>query len=1803
MSDSTSLDSGSLPDLLEAADGLRPRVTSAANGLDQAAKRLHEGLPADIGDIIEAQTVTQDLLRLFAAGRKAGVPLDEAPSLTSVHAALREAIAAACSDTILDTARATLASVARLRHATDGVPPALTAVHDAARAVLKDMEAPAGTLRPDDVVPKVKPFEVLLRLVRQDAPVAEGDYAEALPLLTQAFGAAILPAVLARVLTIVDEPPAVAAPAGTAGDAPVAAAPHADVAADGHDSQPLAAPREPADSRPSSTLAETEAQALTPPIDQAVPATAGHRAPPEAPPGDRQPDRDVVPQHEVCDAVWSLVAAGRTGLAAALANAAGIAGLPDLAELAALLRATALAPHVWGRIPLPAPAADAQAELTATYTEALDGAAKAIGENDLPPDEKTARRLLGFAACLRPALLAPHSGVTGILACLDYIEASAPSFGPIRDALRTFCAEQVELDPMLLKGVRDHARWQEDLADFERQCEDWLRLQRSANLNFKAATDVWRKWLEDNAPLGRAMRSIINRQVDRASRERIAATLDKWSRQRDIDHAIEHDDHQLRSNAANTRPIEGSARTDLHKRVEAWRTKITAWLNILESEPAKLDNRAERAANHVREAVLGNLASARDQLGQLESTRPLSPRVQAACRRLAAAIADVASIMDRDASAPAVVPTCRYLLNHELLGDPALHLDESWSLVSVGADEAVSTVRRMLAIADTPVAIREAFDRACAARNHVRTQQIIESLAEGGQSSLRGDFVARRAVAMEAAAAWIAEAKGRALTAIERAVCHRLISSDRRSEMQARVDAPLETMLDFAALKRVFDDVEREIRDLENRRAGEVRAEYEQLVAARLPGLTRSARDQIESALRLNDYPSALEYMEFVRQGRPLTEVLPSHASVFRDFFLQAPETGTPSFTSAYARAVHTHSLRDLIDAMRQRTAMPPIDFADVSEDEAEAAAQVAESWLRLKGERRNAGHIAADLAKVLAGLGFKAVEVGEVSIDSVDNCWKVNVTTNPIADRQTCTVPHFGSQAAGRYKVLGVHGPLDEERFEELTRASRGYRETDAILVLQFGFIDDDTRRGLGSVNWKERRGSLVIDDAVLFFACGSRSNRLARLFECCVPFVFVEPYRTTASLVPVEMFFGRDRERSDIMSPTGACLVYGGRQLGKSALLKDIERRHHDAAAGRIVRTICLKAAGVTRATDIWGVIAQALHDLKVLQKRVSSAEGIAKHVKDWLQADAGRTILLLLDEADAFLVADGKAEDSTTHHCFPELSRLKGLMDDTNRRFKCVFAGLHNVQRTARDPNSPIHHLGEQGAICIGPLLENDEWQQARDLILTPFGEMGFALDPPELWMRIASYTNYYPSLIQVFCKHLLEYLHTERKYDPRTSPPYPITLEDVERAFQLERMQEEIRFKFEMTLDLDRRYRLIALQIALACLESPDTRFNGVSVSWVRTECLKLWPQGFPAGEQGHELFRTLLFEMRGLGIVREVESDRYTLRSPNVLTLLGDQERIMDGIYDISEKPAAATYFNGMTRRPLGGDVWLRSPFTADQEAFLSRMQHGVLVCQGCHLSGIDRVREGVEAIPGLVAVCAAERLTQIGQFNEWLAGHIGSRSNKPDGVVLLLIPPECDWNAQWLALARTSLERKKSDKKLIRAMFVADAPRTWEVTDPDVANEKLNLLSLGPWHDSFFGYWSDHVGLPNTAPFIDQVKTATGGWPLLMEQFGERCRHRAQAWQQILEDILTGLNVDSLAADLKGCRDGWSTLQAIAELGTIPPGLLGSLDDLVGPFGNRTADWATRLGLTVRSGDGMSVDPTIQELLGATAPA
>jgi len=82
--------------------------------------------------------------------------------------------------------------------------------------------------------------------------------------------------------------------------------------------------------------------------------------------------------------------------------------------------------------------------------------------------------------------------------------------------------------------------------------------------------------------------------------------------------------------------------------------------------------------------------------------------------------------------------------------------------------------------------------------------------------------------------------------------------------------------------------------------------------------------------------------------------------------------------------------------------------------------------------------------------------------------------------------------------------------------------------------------------------------------------------------------------------MFFGRGRELESLADPRGSCFVYGGRQLGKTALLRALERRFHRPQQGRAAVFVDLRREIFSRGRpmdDLWSVLVTKLKESGVL------------------------------------------------------------------------------------------------------------------------------------------------------------------------------------------------------------------------------------------------------------------------------------------------------------------------------------------------------------------------------------------------------------------------------------------------------------------------------------------------------------------------------------------------------------------------------------------------------------------------------
>lgn len=273
------------------------------------------------------------------------------------------------------------------------------------------------------------------------------------------------------------------------------------------------------------------------------------------------------------------------------------------------------------------------------------------------------------------------------------------------------------------------------------------------------------------------------------------------------------------------------------------------------------------------------------------------------------------------------------------------------------------------------------------------------------------------------------------------------------------------------------------------------------------------------------------------------------------------------------------------------------------------------------------------------------------------------------------------------------------------------------------------------------------------------------------------ISPYQTRGGVSRPSSFFGRAQLLAQVVNrEPGNYVLVGGRQLGKTSLMKAVQRRF-DAHP----RVRCLYLA---------------LRDHR-LAPRVASEAGLdpAADLDVALSALAaqsgGRALLLLIDEADLFLRHDAA-------HGYPELARLRALSEEGRCHF--MLAGFWDVHQAAtQDYQSPLRNFGE--VVAIGGL----EPAACRALATQPLERLGIAFQTPALVDALVSASGERANLVAILCQECLQAL------PPGTTR---IRHEHLQAAFASQSVQDALAGWARLTQDdiASRFDRIIVYRIA-------------------------------------------------------------------------------------------------------------------------------------------------------------------------------------------------------------------------------------------------------------------------------------------------------------------------------------------------------------------------------------------------------
>lgn len=398
------------------------------------------------------------------------------------------------------------------------------------------------------------------------------------------------------------------------------------------------------------------------------------------------------------------------------------------------------------------------------------------------------------------------------------------------------------------------------------------------------------------------------------------------------------------------------------------------------------------------------------------------------------------------------------------------------------------------------------------------------------------------------------------------------------------------------------------------------------------------------------------------------------------------------------------------------------------------------------------------------------------------------------------------------------------------------------------------------------------------LFMARQDVNTRLNVLLQCSLPYTSCSPFTKGSGPVAPEMFYGRERELADIRSPHGSSVVYGGRQLGKTSLLRRAETLEHQPARFRYavyndLASNGLKEAfrqGYNESEMVKCIIMNVNAKIPgLLDESSSTLQEMCRNIGDLITAKKAESFLLLLDEADAFL-------EALRDESYEPLRPLVDLRNTTENKFKFVIAGLHNVMRAKNSAadNNPLGQLGP--ALCVRPLSP----YEAQRLLLEPLEYLGFRIDPERHLETMLTATNYYPGVIQYLGYILLEKF-TERcdsSGAEELSPPFAADDSLLGSVIGSQELTDYSAKTLKLSLGLDNdKYMMLGQCIAyLHYTGGGETSgaFGGYTAGEIAgvdgdlTHCM--------TGES-YEAYDSVLSEMADMGILSRLPGGKYRFR--------------------------------------------------------------------------------------------------------------------------------------------------------------------------------------------------------------------------------------------------------------------------------------------------------------------------------------
>lgn len=964
------------------------------------------------------------------------------------------------------------------------------------------------------------------------------------------------------------------------------------------------------------------------------------------------------------------------------------------------------------------------------------------------------------------------------------------------------------------------------------------------------------------------------------------------------------------------------------------------------------------------------------------------------------------------------------------------------------------------------------------------------------------------------------------------------IDSDRHYQIGSELEHLYERLNHLSVLesiKDIKDNLATIKRDLEKRfdsRIGDIRSSLDEAVnEARVrhgaDWLPNSWLAQLNLALANHDTTIAEEMLEHLKSaiasGDSLSAMVEPGASLLHAF-LAAEST-------LFSQLDAVSNPRDLVKEVHALK-IDGLDFSTI--DAVYKPALVAMKTLKSRNGLDKVGY--DFIVSILESIGLK-VTTPNFSLSLKD---KLHFNTSDSFSSITCKVKRLALSSG----MVFFSEDSDEQAVNVIwvssawtTAELNAYVESkvhavhDRTLLLHCGALHNLKRNEFAGFCKSHKHTIYHVDLCILAFMAAldiSDGSRFKTFLQLSLPWTYSNPYTGSAMQpAPPEMRYGRSEDIKSLTNMrNGAAIVFGGRQLGKTTLLKETQRRFNSPSQshyafmkqmdGNLDRAKLSSDEFEKHRYSIWSTLYNFACESNMLKHVAGlTTEQMEQSLYEYFGKNGEEKLLVCLDEIDPILALDAA-------HSFGIFRKLTGLVNGSFGRFKVVIAGLENTRKFGDAANFPLHQLGSAVQVSIMTPTE------ALQLIREPMGYLGYEFESPLLMNRILVETNRHPGLIHIFCNEMINRLSARHnaKIAANKIGSFKITAQDIDVICKDKEIRQLICDRFNITLSLDLRYQLIAYSLIGDGQPSfTPSRAKAIAEEWA--------PDVFsPMTEAQFEAF---LEELRGLGVLqfrqRSDSAKEYSLRNANILNLVGGtqavEDKLLRAIEDIKDNdPMDGHAFNLSSDRPsplalrdeklLISDSGARSDETSNiVKANSSSFSVGVIV--------------GSEAL-GLNSQWMAEGLTSIGEeekplhgnhhmryqpfikkdveldgatgFKKMLSSSVDVQARTRPIMLFIQLTGELPIS-QMLDLIDTANQEALSPRPechRIRIIFLVTPKALWSwVQHPELTStreEHQTFISLGLWKNTAMAHLLNRLNLAPTSTSLEQLLEYSQGWYL-----------------------------------------------------------------------------------------------------------